>query len=404
MPIQVIGMIGAAPSADDATVHIIDGGVSPEYLVEFSQAHDEAGFDLVLVGYTSTSADGWEVATHAAANTSSVGYLIAHRPGFVAPTLAARKAATFDQLSGGRFAIHIIAGASDRDQRRDGDYLDKAERYARASEYISVMRRTWTADKPFDHHGRHYQMDDVRSDVRPFQQPSPPVFFGGSSTEALEMGAEHCDVYAVFGEPLAATEARFDDFRSRAAVHGRSPKFSISFRPILGRTEGEAWDRANRILATVEGKVGHRGGTRLTGPGGPRPYDHSGERLLAHAAASDVHDERLWLKIAEATGAPGNTSCLVGTAEQVSDALLEYYKLGDLGYVLLRGFDPLADVKEFGEELIPRLKAGALALDETGPLDAGSSEQTGSSHGTGTIENGSDGVGSKGAAAGTAAG
>ena len=362
MPIQVIGMIGVAPPPDDATVHIIDGGVSPEYLVAFSQAHDRAGFDLVLVGYTSTSADGWTVATHAAANTTSVGYLIAHRPGFVAPTLAARKAATFDQLTKGRFAIHIIAGASDRDQRRDGDYLDKAERYARAGEYLDVMRRTWTAEEPFDHHGRFYRMDDVRSDVRPYQQPAPPVFFGGSSAEALDMGAEHCDVYAVFGEPLAATAARFDDFRAKAARFGRRPRFSISFRPILGRTEGEAWDRANRILAIIEGDDSRRS-TRLTGDGAKRAYDHSGERMLAHAAAADVHDERLWLKVAEATGAPGNTSCLVGTAEQVADALLEYYKLGDLGYVLLRGFDPLNDTTEFGRELIPRLKAGALGID-----------------------------------------
>jgi alkanesulfonate monooxygenase len=87
--------------------------------------------------------------------------------------------------------------------------------------------------------------------------------------------------------------------------------------------------------------------------------------MLAHAAAADVHDERLWLKIAAATGAPGNTSCLVGTAEQVADALLEYYKLGGLDYVLMRGFDPLNDALEFGDELIPRLKAGAEALDRS---------------------------------------
>ena len=85
--------------------------------------------------------------------------------------------------------------------------------------------------------------------------------------------------------------------------------------------------------------------------------------MLAHAAAADVHDERLWMKVAEATGAPGNTSCLVGTAEQVANALLEYYKLGDLSHVLIRGFDPLEDAKEFGDELIPRVKAGALAID-----------------------------------------
>ena len=370
MPLQVIGMIGVAPPPDDATVHIIDGGVSPEYLVEFSQAHDQAGFDLVLVGYTSTSADGWSVATHAAAKTESVGYLIAHRPGFVSPTLAARKAATFDRMSSGRFALHIIAGASDRDQQRDGDYLAKADRYARAGEYLEVMRKTWSATEPFDHEGSFYRMTDVRSDVHPLQQPAPPVFFGGSSPEALAMGAEHCDVYAVFGEPLAATAERFADFRNRAAAFGRTPSFSMSFRPILGRTEGEAWDRAHRILAAIEGD-GSKRSTRLIGAG-PKPYDHSGERMLAHAAAADIHDERLWLKVAEATGAPGNTSCLVGTAEQVADSLLKYYELGDLGYVLLRGFDPLADAREFGEELIPRVKAGALAIDAGSIASAGS--------------------------------
>jgi alkanesulfonate monooxygenase len=61
----------------------------------------------------------------------------------------------------------------------------------------------------------------------------------------------------------------------------------------------------------------------------------------------------------------GNTSCLVGTAEQVADAVLRYYELGegDIEYFLLRGFDPLADARLFGEELIPRVKAGAAAID-----------------------------------------
>ena len=93
--------------------------------------------------------------------------------------------------------------------------------------------------------------------------------------------------------------------------------------------------------------------------------------MLGYAAASDVHDERLWLKIAEATGAPGNTSCLVGTPEQVADAILRYYRLGmpasggvsDAGYVLIRGFDPYNDAVEFGRELIPRIKQGAAELD-----------------------------------------
>ena len=368
MPLDVIGMIGAAPQADrGATVHVIDGGISPRYLVDFARAHDDAGFDLVLVGYTSTSADGWSLATHAAARTDRVGYLIAHRPGFVSPTLAARKAATFDQLTEGRFALHIIAGANDRDQRRDGDWTSKDERYARAAEYLSILRRTWTSTEPFDHDGPHYRLTAARSEVRPFQQPAPPIFFGGSSPEALAMGAEHADVYAVFGEPLAPTAERFARFRAQAAAHGRRPRFSISFRPILGRTEGEAWDRAHRILAAVE--------QSRPAPGSRRASDRSGERLLAHAADGDVHDDCLWMRIAEATGATGNTSCLVGTPEQVAAAIARYYRLGDLGYVLIRGFDPMADATEFGHELIPRIKE--LAADIDAEVDAAISPEVG---------------------------
>lgn len=360
MALQVIGMIGVAPpSGGGASVHVIDGGVSPRFLVDFARAHDEAGFDLALVGYTATSADGWSVATHAAANTERLGYLIAHRPGFVSPTLAARKAATFDQLSGGRFALHIIAGAGDRDQQRDGDWSTKEERYARATEYVSIMRRAWTETEPFDHEGPYYRLAAVRSDVRPYQQPAPPVFFGGSSPEALAMGAAQADVYAVFGEPLAPTAERFEAAQARAVANGRRLRFSISFRPILGRTDGEAWDRARRILAAIEG-----GGTGEGSWSRRRALDHSGERMLAHAASAEVHDDCLWMRIAEATGAPGNTSCLVGTPERVAEAIARYYELGDLGYVLIRGFDPLDDAREFGRELIPRIKALAAEIDQ----------------------------------------
>ena len=105
MPVRVIGMIGVAPPGGEATVHIIKGGISVPYLRSYAQAHDAAGFDLALVGYTASSAEGFLVAQYAAQHTERLGFLIAHRPGFVAPTLAARKIATFDHLTNGRIAL-----------------------------------------------------------------------------------------------------------------------------------------------------------------------------------------------------------------------------------------------------------------------------------------------------------
>ena len=89
----------------------------------------------------------------------------------MAPTIAARAAATIDQLSGGRLALHIIVGNSDADQQREGDFSPKEERYARAAEYLDVMRKVWTSTKPFDYEGRFYRFKDVFSEAKPFQQP-----------------------------------------------------------------------------------------------------------------------------------------------------------------------------------------------------------------------------------------
>ena len=85
------------------------------------------------------------MAQYAAHHTERLGFLIAHRPGFVAPTLAARKIATFDHLTEGRIALHIISGASDAEQEGDGDFAPKDVRYRRAAEYIEVMKLAWSA-------------------------------------------------------------------------------------------------------------------------------------------------------------------------------------------------------------------------------------------------------------------
>jgi len=343
-------MIGVEPPKG-TTLHVIGGGVSAPFLKEFAQAHEAAGFDMVLVGYYSSSAEGFNVASYAAAHTRTLSFLIAHRPGIVSPTLAARAAATFDHLSGGRLALHIIAGVSDQEQESEGDFLKKDARYERAAEYLGVVRRMWTLDKPFDHEGPYYQFRGAWSAVKPLQKPYPPIFFGGSSPGALSMGAEHCDVFALYGEPLKETAERIDDFRQRCAAFGRVPRFNISFRPIIAPTEGQAWDKAHQALRDLEGANFTRAA-----------QDKSAERMLAIAARGDTHDERLWMPIAAATGAKGNTSCLVGTPQQVADAMLEYYRLG-VGSFLIRGFDPVGDTTEYGRELIPLLKEGALRID-----------------------------------------
>lgn len=351
MPVRIIGMIGVTPPANSATVHVIEGGLSAAYLRDFCRAHEDAGFDLVLVGYTSASAEGFGVATYASQHTTRLGFLIAHRPGLVSPSLAARKIATLDHLCEGRLAIHIIAGLSDAEQQSEGDFLPKPERYARAREYLKLIRQLWSSERPFDFEGKYYRVRKGYTEIKPYQKPHPLLFFGGSSAEALEMGAEQCDIFAMYGEPLAETAERIADYRRRTAALGRKAVFNMSFRPIIAETEGAAWDKARRILSDIKGA-----------PPIVPSSDASGRRLLEIAAKGEIHDERFWTPIAQATGARGNTTCLVGTPKQVADAILKYYSLGIHSF-LIRGFDPLNDAREYGRELIPRIRAGAEVID-----------------------------------------
>src|SRR5271169_2568889 len=345
MPVEMIGWIAPRVSSEliPPSGPPFDAGV----IAETARIHERAGFDRVLIGYFSDAPDGFLVGAHAASVTERLGFLLAHRPGFVMPPVAARKLATLDQLSAGRLAVHIIAGGSDAEQAKDGDWTDHDARYRRAAEYISVLRRTWTEPAPFDHQGEFYRTRATHSEIRCRQQPHIPVYGGGGSDAAIRALAPQVDVYMLWGEPLKDTARFMDRVHAEAALAGRNPTFSLSTRPILATTEGAAWDRARAILDRV---LVNRGGAPA-----PRRQNVGSKRLLQAAAEAEVHDTCLWTSLAAATGAPGNSTALVGTPETVAKAMLEYYKLGATS-LLIRGYDPRPDAVQYGEELIPRVR------------------------------------------------
>ncbi len=345
MPVEIIGWIASRVSSEmiPPSGPPFDAGV----VAETARIHERAGFDRVLIGYFSDAPDGFLIGAHAASVTERLAFLLAHRPGFVAPPLAARKLATLDQLSGGRLALHIIAGGSDADQAKDGDWTDHAARYRRAAEYVSLLRRTWTEPRPFDHDGEFYRTRATFSEIRCRQEPHIPIYGGGGSDQAIRALAPHVDVYMLWGEPLRDTAAFIERVRREAAPHGREPGFSLSTRPILAATDAEAWDRARSILDRV---LRCRGGAPP-----PKRQNVGSQRLLRAADEAEVHDTCLWTSLAAATGAQGNSTALVGSPETVARALLEYYKLGATR-LLIRGYDPRPDAVQYGEELIPRLR------------------------------------------------
>jgi alkanesulfonate monooxygenase len=389
MPVEFIGMVGTreaseikGPLVDGPVVDWTEGSViEPGYLEDISRAHEEAGFDRVLIGYGAVSPEGWAVASTVLNCTQRLKVMVAHRPGFVQPVVLARMAATLDNLTGGgRIGIHFITGGDEADQRREGDFVAHDARYRRTKEVMMIARRLWSEDSPFDFEGEFFRYESAFSSVKPVTPNSIPLFFAGASPPAIEVGASEADVYAFWGEPREAVSTRMAAINDVATRYGRTLRYSLSLRPIIAATESEAWEKAEWIAEKTAERIelaklrmaGHK--DTYEGLGGDRNATYSVDRktedttsvgrkrLIEMSADKDIYDERLWMKVANLTGAAGNSTALVGTPEQVADAMLRYYDIG-ISALLLKGFDPLADTREYGEHLIPLVKAGVAKRD-----------------------------------------
>jgi alkanesulfonate monooxygenase len=345
MSVEFIGFIGTRLQSETIAPHgpVLDA----DHVAQSARVHEAAGFDRALIAFHATSPESILVAAHAASVTQRLSMMIAHRPGFTAPTVAARQFATLDVITGGRIALHVITGGSDEEMRQDGSFIGKDERYLRTDEYLDIMKREWTATEPFDYHGRFYRVERAFSAIKSPQQPHIPVYFGGASDAAIRVAGKHADIYALWGETYAQTAELLGRVRAEAARHGRTLRFSLSLRPVLADTEEKAWKRADAILEQARA-LAERNNSLRKAP----PQNAGSQRLIEAARQGTRLDKRLWTPVAGLLGAQGNSTGLVGTPEQVADALLDYYDLGITTF-LIRGFDPLNDAEAYGRALIP---------------------------------------------------
>ncbi|MEH3107896.1 MAG: LLM class flavin-dependent oxidoreductase, partial [Sphingomonas fennica] len=178
-----------------------------------------------------------------------------------------------------------------------------------------------------------------------------------TSDEAIDVAGRHAEVYATWGETLDATRETIARVRASAARYGRNPGFSLSLRPVIADTEEAAWKKAADIEEQVRA---NRVAAGLPIAGHEPPND--GARRLLRTAAQIRQDKRLWTGVAALTGAAGNSTGLVGTPEQVAEAMLDYYDLG-VDHFLIRGFDPLGDAVDYGRDLIPLVRARVAERD-----------------------------------------
>jgi alkanesulfonate monooxygenase len=332
---------------------------SHDYFKQIAIAADSLGYEGVLIPTGRSCEDSWIVASSLIDATRRLKFLVALRPGLVAPAQSARMAATLDRLSGGRLLVNLVTGGDAEELAGDGQFLAHAERYEESAEFIRIWRDIVARShdgESLDFEGKHLRVQGAKLLFPPVSRPYPPVFFGGSSEPAHELAAEQVDTYLTWGEPPAAVAAKVTDLRARAAKRGRQLKFGIRLHVIVRETEDEAWRAAAELVsqldeATVE--AAQRKFAQMDSVGQRRMAElHKGKFNKANVREGLEISPNLWAGVGLVRGGAG--TALVGSAQQVANRLKEYADLG-LEYFVLSGYPHLDEVHRFAELVFPLL-------------------------------------------------
>ncbi len=351
MPVEFISSTNFGPSTG-----VKYSGFDPAYARRYVRMLDDGGFDWTLVGYDSQRVDSVTRAQFILNHSERIRPIVAHRPGFQFPTQFAKALAGLDRIGSGRLATHIIAGGSDEEMHREGDYTTKQQRYRRAEEFIEIVRQIWAADGPVSHDGEFYRFEDFSTDIKPVQEQLA-ISVGGSSLQAYDVGGRVGDIFGLWGEPLRETAEQIAAVNAIADAAGRPrPRIWNSFRPIVAPTDELAWEKARRILARTQKILADR--PRVVGaPGNGSAVGQSvgSARLRDLAERGERHDRALWTPLAKALGGSGSTTALVGSYETVAQALIDYTEIGcDL--LSIRGWDVYEDAQDYARYVLPLVR------------------------------------------------
>ncbi len=321
------------------------------YLKEIAQASDRLGFDGVLIPTGKNCDDPWITAAALAPLTERLKFLVALRPGVASPTHFARQAAAIDRISQGRLLVNIVSGGNSGELAGDGIFLDHDERYRHTAEFLHVYRRVLRGEK-VDLDGKHVRVKGASLEFPPVQKPNPPIWFGGSSEPALDVAAEHVDVYLTWGERLADVEEKLNAVRQRAARHGRQVKFGLRIHLVVRETDEEAWAAADRLIAKLPDEAIAAAQAKFA-----NDSDSVGQKrqsaLMRGRTRQDLEiAPNLWAGVGLVRGGAG--TALVGSPKTVAARLREYQALG-IETIIASGYPHLEEAYKVAELLFPVL-------------------------------------------------
>jgi alkanesulfonate monooxygenase len=335
------------------------------YLKQLAIAADSLGYEGVLIPTGASCEDSWLVAAALAPMTTRLRFLVAVRPGLQPPTLAARMTATLDRLSDGRALINVVAGGDPVENRGDGIFLAPSDRYALTREFLTVYRRLLRGER-VDFAGTHVHVEGAALSFLPVQPGGPPLYFGGSSAEAVEVAGDHVDSYLSWGEKPEDVGEKFDLVRDRASRVGRTLSYGVRLHVIVRETEDEAWREAERLIERLDDTAIAAAKSILA------RLDSAGQQRMSalHGFSRDKLriGPHLWAGVGLVRGGAG--TALVGDPHQVAGALRDYMAIGADRFIL-SGYPHLEEAHRFAELVMPLVPSAGR------PSRAGGSANTG---------------------------
>lgn len=329
-------------------------------------------------------------------HTEHIGLVCTVSSSFYSPFHAARMLASLDHLSGGRAGVNVVTSMWDAEAQNHSmpGLGDHDTRYARADEFIQVVRRLWDSFptqaiqasrdgdfanpellQPIEHVGEHFTVRGPLN-VPGGPQRAPVLFQAGSSPQGRELAAKYAEaVYAVAADRQMALEYG-TDLRSRIAAAGRDPE-AVAIMPGLvtyvGRTHEEArakQRRLNELLPTGDAlkQLGvfvqqDTSGWDLDAPVPELPPLHSFtgpkgryatiQRLIA------VHQPTV-RELLGLLAAGGGHATMIGTPQSIADEMEQWLDCGAAdGFNLMPPTLP-GGIEDFVDLVIPELQRRGL--------------------------------------------
>tara|TARA_B100001094_G_scaffold255436_1_gene254416 strand:+ start:658 stop:1788 length:1131 start_codon:yes stop_codon:yes gene_type:complete len=277
--------------------------------------------------------------------TKKINFLAAIRSGEMHPPMLARSLATLDHILKGRLTINIIS--SDL----PGTLMPSKERYDRSREVIQILKQAWNQNE-INFQGNYYNFNLPSSPVKPYQQNGGPLlYFGGYSTEGVDLCAEFCDVYLMWPDTEDKLKVLISKMKSKAAEYNRVVQFGLRVHVIVRETENEAKAYANKLISKLDFKRGEDIKNRALDS---KSLGVSKQTSLREKADKEYYAEpHLWTGIGLARSGCG--AAIVGNPEQVFNKIKSYIDMG-INAFILSGYPHHQECKLFAKYVLPKLK------------------------------------------------